>query len=132
MADESAVQDGLRYTKEHEWVRLEEGGQAVIGITDHAQHELGDIVFVQLPKPGTPVTQMKTFGTIESVKAASDLYSPVTGQVIEANSSLESSPEIVNKEPYGGGWMVTIRLSNPAELDQLLDAAAYRAFLKTL
>jgi len=131
MADESKVQDGLKYTKEHEWVRVE-GDTAVIGITDHAQHELGDIVFIELPKVGTPVTQAKTLGSIESVKAASDIYSPVSGQVIEANGALESAPESVNRDPYGGGWMVKIRLSMPAEVDRLMDAAAYKAFLATL
>jgi glycine cleavage system H protein len=131
MADESKVQDGLKYTKEHEWVRLD-GSTVVVGITDHAQHELGDIVFIELPKSGTPVSQSKSFGSIESVKAASDLYSPVSGQVLEANGALESAPEAVNKDPYDGGWMVKIQLSKPAELDQLMDAAAYRAFLKSL
>lgn len=131
MADETKVPDDLKYTKEHEWVRVE-GAQAVVGVTDYAQKELGDIVFVELPKPGTPVTQMKTFGSIESVKAANELFSPLTGEVVERNEALENSPEAVNKDPYADGWMVKVKVSKPEELEQLLDAAAYRAFLATL
>jgi glycine cleavage system H protein len=131
MAGKSNIQDGLKYTKEHEWVRVE-GDAAVVGITDHAQHELGDIVFVELPKVGTPVTRAKAFGSIESVKAASDLYSPVTGQVVEVNGALDNAPESVNKDPYGNGWMIKIQLSKPTEVDALMDAAGYMAFLTTL
>lgn len=131
MAGKSNIQDGLKYTKEHEWVRVE-GDAAVVGITDHAQHELGDIVFIELPKVGTPVTRAKAFGSIESVKAASDLYSPVTGQVVEVNGALDNAPESVNKDPYGNGWMVKIQRSKPTEVDALMDAAGYTAFLTTL
>lgn len=131
MAGKTNIQDGLKYTKEHEWVRVE-GYAAVVGITDHAQHELGDIVFIELPKVDTLVTRAKVFGSIESVKAASDLYSPVTGQVVEVNSALDNAPESVNKDPYGNGWMIKIQLSKPIEVDTLMDAAGYMAFLTTL
>lgn len=117
----------LRYTKEHEWVRVE-GDVAVVGITDYAQDQLGDIVFVDLPAPGTSVAYMQKFGEIESVKAVSELFSPVSGEVIERNESLADSPEQVNDSPYGEGWMLKVRLSNPAELDSLLSAAEYDAF----
>jgi len=131
MVGKTNIQDGLKYTKEHEWV-LVEGDAAVVGITDHAQHELGDIVFIELPNVGTPVIQAKVFGSVESVKAASDLYSPVTGQVVEVNSALDNAPESVNKDPYGNGWMIKIQLSKPIEVDALMDAAGYMAFLTTL
>jgi len=131
MADETKVPDELKYTKEHEWVRME-GELAVVGVTDYAQKELGDIVFVELPKPGTPVTQMQALGSIESVKAANELFSPLTGEAVERNEALENAPEAVNKDPYGEGWMVKIKTSKPEEMDQLLDAAAYREFLGTL
>jgi glycine cleavage system H protein len=121
----SKVPQDLKYTKEHEWVRME-GGVAAIGITDHAQGALGDIVFVELPKVGTPTVCMKSFGTVESVKAASDLFSPLSGTVAAVNDKLSQSPEEINKEPYGAGWMIKIQSSNPKELDQLLDAAAYQ------
>lgn len=117
----------LRYTKEHEWVRVE-GDSAVVGITDYAQDQLGDIVFVDLPAPGTSVAYMQKFGEIESVKAVSELFSPVSGEVIERNESLADSPELVNDSPYGAGWMLKVRLSNPAELDDLMSAAEYDAF----
>ena len=127
----SSVLAGLKYTKEHEWVKLD-GKVATVGITDHAQHALGDIVFVDLPKLGATTTYMKPFGSVESVKAASDLFSPLTGKVTEVNSALTGAPELVNKECYAGGWMIKIELSNTAEVEKLLDAAAYEAFLKTL
>ncbi len=113
-----------RFTKEHEWVRLEDG-TAVFGITDYAQDSLGDVVFVELPAPGTPVRQGETFGVVESVKAASDLYAPLSGEVIERNNALEQSPELINKDPYGAGWMIKVRPSDLSELNRLLDAAAY-------
>ncbi len=118
----------LRYTREHEWVRIE-GKQAVIGITDHAQAELGDITFVELPKVGAQITQMKVFGTIESVKAASDLYAPVSGKVVEVNAGLEKTPEVVNQSPYEKGWLVRVEVSNAAEAEALLTAAQYEALV---
>jgi glycine cleavage system H protein len=120
----------LRYTREHEWVLIE-GNQATIGITDFAQHELGDVVFVELPKPGTRVSQGKEFGVIESVKSASDLFSPVTGEVIELNGDLADHPELVNESPYERGWMLRVNADDPAELDSLLDASAYRQLIGT-
>ena len=115
----------LRYTKNHEWIRLEDD-IGVVGITDYAQGELGDIVFVELPTKGKQLKQGESFGTIEAVKAVSDLYAPVSGDVMEAHTELDRMPELVNKEPYGGGWLVKVRVSNKAELTNLLDARAYR------
>jgi glycine cleavage system H protein len=120
--------DNLKYTKEHEWVRLE-SEVGTVGITDYAQDQLGDIVFVELPAPGKQVKQMEKFGEIESVKAVSELYSPVTGEVVEANPALASQPELVNDSPYGEGWMLRIRLSDPGELDKLLSALEYDDFI---
>ena len=114
----------LRYSKEHEWVKLE-GDQAVIGITDYAQEQLGDVVYVELPPVGQAIEQFKTFGVVESVKAASDLYAPVSGEVLETNPILAKAPEKVNEDPYGAGWMLKIRLSDAGEFDKLLDAAGY-------
>jgi glycine cleavage system H protein len=114
-----------RFTKEHEWVRLAEDGTAIFGITDYAQDSLGDVVFVELPAPGTQVKQGETFGVVESVKAASDLYAPLSGEVIERNEALEQSPELINRDPYGAGWMIKVRPADLSELSQLLDAAAY-------
>jgi len=118
----------LRYTKEHEWVRIE-GKQAVIGITDHAQAELGDITFVELPKVGAQIAQFKVFGTIESVKAASDLYAPVSGKVVEVNAGLEKTPELVNQSPYEKGWLVRIEVAKEAEAASLLSASQYDALI---
>ena len=120
--------ENLRYTKEHEWVRVE-GDTGTIGITLHAQNELGDIVYVDLPKSGAVVQQGKTIGSVESVKAVSDIYTPVSGEVIEVNGSLAESPEILNKDPYGAGWLVKIKLSEPNEAAKLLTAAEYQAFV---
>lgn len=114
----------LKYSKDHEWVRVE-GDIACVGITDYAQGELGDIVFVELPKLGARVEFGKPFGTIEAVKAVSDLFSPASGEVAEINTALEGDASIVNSDPFGDGWMIKIKMDNPAELDQLLDAAAY-------
>jgi glycine cleavage system H protein len=122
--------ENLRYTKEHEWVRVE-GDTGTIGITFHAQKELGDIVYVDLPKPGTLVQQQKTIGSVESVKAVSDIYTPVSGEVLEVNGSLAESPEILNTDPYGSGWLIRIRLSNPEEAGQLLTAAEYQSYTGT-
>jgi glycine cleavage system H protein len=117
----------LRYTKEHQWVRVE-GEIGTIGVTFHAQKELGDIVYVDLPKPGTLVEQSKTIGSVESVKAVSDLYTPVSGEVVEVNGLLAESPEILNQDPYGSGWLLKIELSAPGEAGQLLTAAEYQAY----
>ena len=114
----------LKYTKEHEWARVE-GDRARVGITHFAQEQLGDVVFVELPKVGTRVTALKTFGVVESVKAVSDLYAPLSGEIVEVNAELPKKPELVNQDPYGQGWMLVIKLSTPAEVGQLLDAAAY-------
>jgi len=118
----------LKYTAEHEWV-LVEGDLAVIGITDFAQDSLGDVVFVELPEVGTEVTTGKAFGVVESVKAVSDVYAPVSGTVEEINEELPDAPEIMNTSPYGDGWMIKIRMSDPGELDGLMDAAAYQAHI---
>ena len=120
----------LRYTAEHEWLREEPDATVTIGITDHAQGELGDIVYVELPAVGTDVTQGDSFGVIESVKAASDLYAPVSGTVTAANADLESAPQQVNEDPYGGGWLIRLQPSRLAEERAvLLDAAGYRQLL---
>jgi glycine cleavage system H protein len=126
----SNVPDDLVYTKEHEYV-ARTGDPAVvrIGITDYAQGELGDVVFVNLPKPGEQVDGHQSFGTIEAVKAVSELYAPLAGEVVEVNGALESDPAVVNRDPYGDGWMITLRVKNPAELDRLLSAAAYRGHI---
>ena len=117
-----------RYTKQHEWVDVD-GDVATIGITDYAQHELGDVVFVELPKPSTKVTAGASFGTVESVKAVSEIYSPASGEVLEANGELQNTPEKINSDPHGAAWLIKIRLANPAELKELMDAEAYEAFI---
>lgn len=117
-----------RYTKEHEWVAAE-GGVATIGITDYAQHELGDVVFVELPKPGAKIETGKSFGTVESVKAVSEIYAPAAGEVLEANTTLADAPEKINTDPHGSAWLIKVRLTNPAELNGLMDAAAYAAYI---
>lgn len=114
----------LKYTKTHEWIRIE-GDTATLGITDYAQGELGDVVFVELPKEGRAFKPEESFGTIEAVKAVSDLFSPLTGEVIATNPDLAGSPDLVNKDCYGQGWMIKLRLANPEELADLLDALAY-------
>ena len=116
------------YTKQHEWVRLE-GDSGVVGITDYAQNQLGDIVYVDLPRPGTKVEQGKVMGSVESVKAVSDVYSPVTGEVTEVNPVLATAPEKLNESPHGDGWLVKIRLSVPAEIQGLLSAADYEKYV---
>ena len=115
----------LRYTREHEWAKVE-GDRARIGITAFAQEQLGDVVFVELPKVGAKVTAMKTFGVVESVKAVSDLFAPVTGEVVEVNEALPKTPELVNTDPYGRGWMLVVRMSNPKDVDGLMSAADYQ------
>lgn len=118
----------FRYTKEHEWVRVE-GDTGVIGITDHAQKELGDIVYVDLPKPGSQVEQGKTLGSVESVKAVSDIYAPVSGEVVEVNATLSTTPEKLNEDPHGDAWLVKIKLSAPDEVNRLLSAEDYQSYL---
>ena len=120
--------DDVRYTKEHEWIRLE-GAEAVVGITDFAQDALGDVVFVELPTVGAVLTQGQTFGVVESNKTISDLFAPVGGRVLAVNADLRAKPERVNDEPYGSGWMIRIAVAKREELDTLLDAAGYRAFV---
>lgn len=121
----SNVPTDLRYAKSHEWVKLAGDGTASVGITDYAQNSLGDITYVQLPKVGATLSAGQVFGVVESVKAASDLYAPVSGSVIEINALLETAPETVNQQPYESGWMFKLKLSNPAETTALHDAAAY-------
>ena len=120
--------DELKYTEEHEWVMVE-GDLAIVGITDFAQDALGDIVFVELPEAGSTVMAGKAFGVVESVKAVSDIYAPVSGTVEEINEELPDAPEILNTSPYGDGWMIKIRMSAPAEVDALMDAPAYLAHI---
>jgi glycine cleavage system H protein len=118
------VPTDLRYTKDHEWVRLE-GDEATVGITDYAAGQLGDIVFVELPEAGRNLEQFATFGVVESVKAVSDLFAPVSGEVLAGNEALAGSPELVNSDPYGEGWMIRLKVADTVELDGLLDADAY-------
>ena len=122
------IKTDLKYTKEHEWLKLD-GDTATVGITDFAQGELGDIVFVELPKVGASVAQMKPFGTIEAVKAVSELFSPVSGEVTEINSKLETEAGIINKDPYGEGWIIKVKISNKTEIDNLLTADKYKELL---
>jgi len=122
------VPSDLRYTKDHEWVRVD-GDEAVIGITAYAADQLGDIVFVELPEAGRTLEQFATFGVIESVKAVSDLFAPLSGEVVEANSALTGEPEVVNRDPYGDGWMLRLRIADLGQLDELLDAGAYDALI---
>ena len=117
-----------RYTKQHEWIDIK-GDTATVGITDYAQHELGDVVFVELPKPGAKVQAGKSFGTVESVKAVSEIFAPVSGEVIEANAALHDTPEKINTDPHGAAWLVKLRMSNSADVNGLMDAAAYEAFI---
>jgi glycine cleavage system H protein len=125
----SSIPADLRFTKDHEYIRATLDGIITVGITDYAQGELGDVVFLSLPKPGDPVTAHQPFGTIEAVKAVSELFSPVTGQVVEVNGALDNDPAAVNRDPYGEGWMVRLRPADAAELKGLLDAAAYKAHI---
>jgi glycine cleavage system H protein len=117
-----------RYTKQHEWVDVN-GDTATVGITDYAQEQLGDVVFVELPKVGTQVASGKSFGNVESVKAVSEIYAPVSGEIVEANPELHDTPEKINSDSHGAAWLVKVRLANPAELKDLMDAAAYEAFI---
>ncbi len=117
-----------KYTKEHEWVHAQ-GPEATIGITDHAQHELGDIVFVDLPKVGTQVTKGQTFGSVESVKAVSDIFSPVSGEVAAINDLLSQNPEKLNEDPHGDAWLIRVKLGDPGELNELLSAPDYQTYI---
>jgi glycine cleavage system H protein len=117
-----------RYTKEHEWVRVD-GDRGTIGITDYAQKQLGDVVYLELPEVGRALEGHASFGTVESVKAVSELFSPVAGEVVEVNSALVAKPETINSDPHGQGWMITVRISDPREVEALMDAAAYQAYV---
>jgi len=119
------IPEDLKYTKDHEWIRVE-GDTAIIGITDFAQGELGDIVYVEIETEGEELGKEEVFGTIEAVKTVSDLFMPVSGEITEFNSALEGSPETVNSDPYGDGWMIKVKMSDTSEVDDLLDAAAYK------
>lgn len=123
------VKSELKYSKDHEWV-LVDGNKVKIGISDHAQEALGDVVFVELPEEGDEVTANESFGTVESVKAVSDVYSPVSGKVVEINEALLDSPELINSDPYGEGWMIVVELDDASQLDELMSAEEYEAFLK--
>jgi glycine cleavage system H protein len=123
------IPDNLKYTKEHEWVKVE-NNTATIGITDYAAGELGDIVFVEMPKVGAKVQQMKAFGTIEAVKAISDMFSPLSGEVVAINNDVANEAAVINRDPYGKGWIIKIIISNSGELNSLLSAADYEALLK--
>jgi glycine cleavage system H protein len=118
----------LKYTKEHEWLKID-GNVATVGITDWAQGELGDIVFVELPDVGAGVEQMKSFGTIEAVKAVSDLYAPIDGKVTEVNAALDDDPMVINRDPYGDGWMIKIEVADTAQVEQLLDSEGYKKLI---
>lgn len=121
----SEIPADLLYRESHEWVRYDEDGTATVGISDHAQAQLGDMVFVEVPEPGMSYEQGDACAVVESVKAASDVYAPLTGEIIESNSALEDSPELVNTDPYGDGWLFRMQVAEPAELEGLLDAKAY-------
>jgi glycine cleavage system H protein len=123
--------EDLRYTREHEWARIE-GDELTVGVTDYAQEELGDVVYVELPQVGDRIEQMGEFGTVESVKAVSALYVPAAGEVVGINEALQTQPELVNADPYDGGWMVKLRLDDPGQLDDLLNAAAYEKLVDEL
>ena len=120
--------ENFRYTKEHEWVSVN-GDVGTVGITDHAQSELGDIVYVDMPMPGAAVTAGESFGSVESVKAVSEIYSPVTGEVVEANETLKDAPEKLNADPHGEAWLVKIRLTDKSQIDGLMDASKYQAYI---
>ncbi len=125
----SEVPSDLRYTSDHEWLREEEDGSVVVGVTDHAQGALGELVFVEVPEPGTDVTQGDACAVVESVKAASDVYAPLNGEILEINEAIADEPEKVNQDPYGDGWLFRMRPHDAKDLDELLDAEAYQALL---
>jgi len=122
------IPENLRYSKDHEWVSVD-GETATIGITDYAQHQLGDVVYVELPKAGETFTEHEAFGSVESVKAVSEIFTPISGEVTEVNDGLNDTPEVVNADPYEGGWMVRLKMSNAGEVDALLSAAEYEEYL---
>ncbi|HEX8736537.1 MAG TPA: glycine cleavage system protein GcvH [Pyrinomonadaceae bacterium] len=122
------IPENLRYSKDHEWVSVD-GETATIGITDYAQHQLGDVVYVELPKAGETFTEHEAFGSVESVKAVSEIFTPISGEVTEVNDGLNDTPEVVNADPYDGGWMVRLKMSNAGEVDALLSAAEYEEYL---
>lgn len=127
----SNIPEDLRYSEDHEWIRFDAGtGIATIGITDYAQGELGDVVFLEFPGLGLHVARKDPSGTIEAVKTVADIYAPVAGELVEVNDALDEQPELVNKDPYGEGWMIKIKVSEPTEMDQLLDAGAYRQHIE--
>ena len=126
----ATIPENLRYSKDHEWVSVE-GDIATIGITDYAQSSLGDVVYVELPKPGDKFNAHEAFGSVESVKAVSEIFTPVAGEVVEANDSINETPEAVNSDPYGKGWMVKIRMENPGAADAMLSAAEYDEYLNS-
>jgi len=123
-----AYPNDRKYTKEHEWIKVS-GDTGAVGITDYAQHALGDVVFVELPKVGAKLAANQSLGTVESVKAVSEIYSPVTGEVMEVNGALANAPETINQDPHGAAWLIKIKLSNPADLSGLMDAAVYQAYI---
>lgn len=122
------IPENLKYTKDHEWIKVE-GDVALVGITEYAQGELGDIVFIEIETGGETLQKEEVFGTIEAVKTVSDMFMPVSGEISEVNPKLESSPDVVNKDPYGDGWMIRIKMSNPAELDELITAEQYKELI---
>ena len=124
------IPENLKYTKDHEWIKVD-GNEVYVGITDYAQNELGDIVFVEIETEGEKLKKEEVFGTIEAVKTVSDIFMPISGEVQEVNSKLEDSPEIVNKDPYGEGWLIKVKLSDKSELDDLLDASAYKELIQS-
>lgn len=117
--------ENLKYTKDHEWIKVTGNGEALVGITEFAQGELGDIVFVEVETVGETLNKEEVFGTIEAVKTVSDMFMPVSGEVLELNSEIESNPELINKDPYNAGWIVKVKMTNPSELNELMDSAAY-------
>ena len=127
----SNIPADLRYAKSHEWLKLAGDGTATVGITDYAQNSLGDITYVQLPKVGAAFSAGASFGVIESVKAASDVYAPVAGTVVAVNSALEAAPETLNKDPYASGWLIKLKLTSPAQVDQLMTAAQYTEYISS-
>ena len=118
-----------KYSKEHEWIKLEDGSNGLLGITHYAQDQLGDVVYLDLPASGTQLEQFGKFGEVESVKAVNDLFSPVSGEILESNPEVVEKPELVNEDPYGGGWLLRLQLSDPSELEALLTAEQYEAFV---
>lgn len=123
------IPEDLRYSNTHEWVRVQDN-LATVGITDHAQSELGDIVYLELPKTGTMIQAGDMFGTIESVKTVSDLTSPVSGEIVEVNDELSEAPELVNEEPYGGGWMIIVKMESPSDVEELMTSEQYESFIQ--